>query len=156
MGFTHPGFWAFAKCGIHAAELRTRLPQKEAFAMPGTKQIQDLKDGWAALAAGDMDKLASYYAEDMIFVLPGQDDVLRGRGAFRSALDSIDQALPPGFEIRDLRYCPGDNEIVNIVEFTAKTLPNGSQCAVLFKFGADGLITEERWFVDTEQWKAAF
>jgi len=26
----------------------------------------------------------------------------------------------------------------------------------LFKFGADDLITEERWFVDTEQWKAAF
>jgi hypothetical protein len=31
-----------------------------------------------------------------------------------------------------------------------------SQCAVLFKFGSDDLITEERWFVDTEQWKAAF
>jgi hypothetical protein len=27
---------------------------------------------------------------------------------------------------------------------------------VQFKFGADDLITEERWFVDTEQWKAAF
>jgi hypothetical protein len=25
-----------------------------------------------------------------------------------------------------------------------------------FKFGANDLITEERWFVDTEQWKAAF
>ena len=35
-------------------------------------------------------------------------------------------------------------------------LPNGSQCAFLFKFGADDLITKERWFVDTEQWKAAF
>jgi hypothetical protein len=27
---------------------------------------------------------------------------------------------------------------------------------VLFKFNDDGLVTEERWFVDTEQWKAAF
>jgi hypothetical protein len=53
-------------------------------------------------------------------------------------------------------YCPGDNEIVNVVEFTADKLPNGSQCAILFKFGSDDLITEERWFVDTEQWKAAF
>jgi len=26
----------------------------------------------------------------------------------------------------------------------------------LFKFDPDDLITEERWFVDTEQWKAAF
>jgi ketosteroid isomerase-like protein len=124
--------------------------------MTNTKQIDDLKAGWAALAAGEMDKLASFYAEDMIFVLPGQNDVLKGRSAFRSALDSIGQALPPGFEIKDLRYCPGDNEIVNVLEFTANKLPNGSQCAVLFKFNGDGLITEERWFVDTEQWKAAF
>jgi ketosteroid isomerase-like protein len=124
--------------------------------MASTKQVEDLKAGWAALAAGDMDKLASFYAEDMIFVLPGQDDVLSGRSAFRTALDNIADALPPGFEIKDLRYCPGDNEIVNVVEFTADKLPGGSQCAVLFKFNGDGLITEERWFVDTQQWKAAF
>ena len=124
--------------------------------MSTAKQLEDLKAGWAALAAGDMDKLASYYAEEMIFVLPGQNDVLEGRVAFRAALDGIGQALPPGFDIKDLRYCPGDNEIVNIVEFTSDKLPGGSQCAVLFKFGTDGLITEERWFVDTEQWKAAF
>jgi ketosteroid isomerase-like protein len=124
--------------------------------MANAKQLEDLKAGWAALAAGEMDKLASFYAEDMIFVLPGQNDVLKGRTAFRAALDGIGQALPPGFAIKDLRYCPGDNEIVNVLEFTADKLPNGSQCTVLFKFGADDLITEERWFVDTEQWKAAF
>ena len=82
--------------------------------MANAKQIESLKNGWAALAAGDMDKLASFYAEDMIFVLPGQDDVLDGRTAFRAALDGIGQALPPGFEITSLRYCPGDNEIVNV------------------------------------------
>jgi ketosteroid isomerase-like protein len=124
--------------------------------MANAKQIEALENGWAALAAGEMDKLASFYAEDMIFVLPGQDDVLDGRVAFRAALDGIGQALPPGFDIKSLRYCSGDNEIVNVLEFTADKLPNGSQCAVLFKFGADDLITEERWFVDTEQWKAAF
>jgi len=124
--------------------------------MGSVKQLEDLKAGWAALAEGDMDKLASFYADDMIFVLPGQNDVLEGRAAFRSALDGIGQALPPGFEIKDLRYCQGDNEITNIVEFTSDKLPEGSQCAVLFKFGDDDLITEERWFIDTEQWKAAF
>ena len=103
-----------------------------------------------------MDKLASFYAEDMIFVLPGQDDVLEGRKAFRAALDNIGTALPPGFDIKDLRYCVGDGEIVNVIEFAADKLPGGSQCAVLFKFDKDGLITEERWFTDTEQWKAAF
>ena len=124
--------------------------------MANAKQLEDLKAGWAALAAGEMDKLASFYAEDMIFALPGQNDVLEGRAAFRAALDGIGQALPPGFEIKSLRYCPFDDEIVNVLEFSSDKLPNGSQCAVLFKFGADDLITEERWFVDTEQWKAAF
>ena len=70
--------------------------------MTDTKQVADLKAGWAALAAGEMDKLASFYAEDMIFVLPGQDDVLAGRNAFRTALDGIGEALPPGFDIKDL------------------------------------------------------
>lgn len=124
--------------------------------MANAKQLEDLKAGWAALAAGEMDKLASFYAEDMIFALPGQNDVLEGRAAFRAALDGIGQALPPGFEIKSLRYCPGDDEIVNVLEFSSDKLPNGSQCAVLFKFDANGLITEERWFVDTEQWKSAF
>lgn len=124
--------------------------------MPNAQNVEAVKEGWAALAAGDMDKLAGYYAEDMIFVLPGQDDVLEGRAAFRTALDGIAQALPSGFEITDLRYCPGEDEVVNILEFKADKLPKGSQCAVLFRFNQDGLIREERWFVDTEQWKAAF
>ena len=110
--------------------------------MATNRNIEDLKAGWEALAAGDMDKLASYYAEDMIFVLPGQDDVLKGRAAFRAALDNIGAALPPGFDIKDLRYCPGDGEIVNVIEFTADKLPGGSQCAVLFKFNDDGQVTE--------------
>ena len=124
--------------------------------MASSEQVENLKKGWDALGAGDMDTLASYYAEDMIFVLPGQNDVLEGRAAFRQALDGIGEALPPGFNITDLRYFPGEDEIVNVVEFTADKLAGGSQCAILFKFDGDNQITEERWFVDTEQWKAAF
>ena len=33
--------------------------------MAHAKQLEDLNAGWAALAAGEMDKLASFYAEDM-------------------------------------------------------------------------------------------
>jgi ketosteroid isomerase-like protein len=124
--------------------------------MATSAQITTLEKAWGALGAGEMDTLAGFYAEDMIFVLPGQDDVLRGRAAFRAALDGIDKALPPGFDIKSLRYCAGDDEIVNVVEFTADKLPEGSQCAILFKFDSEGRISEERWFVDTEQWKAAF
>lgn len=117
---------------------------------------KNLEAGWDALARGDFDELASYYTEDMLFVIPGQNDVLTGRAAFRSALDNLTAALPPGFDIKDLRYCLGDDEIVNILEWTSDKLSDGTQSAVLFRFNADGLITEERWYVDTEQWRAAF
>jgi hypothetical protein len=116
----------------------------------------NLAAGWDALAKGAFDELASYYAEEMLFIIPGQDDVLSGREAFREALNNISAALPPGFDIKDIRYCMGEDEIVNIVIWTSDKIPNGSQTAILFKFNADGLITEERWYVDTEQWKAAF
>jgi ketosteroid isomerase-like protein len=121
-----------------------------------SKQMNVLKRAWDALAAGDLDRLASYYANQMIFVLPGQNDVIEGRAAFRAALDGIGQALPPGFKITDLRYCVGENEIVNVVEWTADKVPGGSQSAILWKFDDADRIVEERWYVDTEQWKAAF
>jgi len=116
----------------------------------------NLEAGWDALAKGELDKLASYYAEDMQFIIPGQNDVLAGRVAFREALNNISAAIPPGFDIKSLRYCMGDDEIVNIVEWTSDKIPSGTQSAVLFKFNTDGLVTAERWYVDTEQWKAAF
>lgn len=124
--------------------------------MSDNRNLENLKKSWADLADGNLDSLAAAYIEDMVFVLPGQEDVLEGRQNFRSALDNLGAALPPGFEITDLRYCVGENEITNIVEWKSEKLPQGSQSAVLFKFNADGLVTEERWFVDTEQWKAAF
>ena len=124
--------------------------------MSNDRNLENLKKGWADLAEGNMDSLAAAYTEDMIFVLPGQNDVLQGRQGFREALDNIGAALPPGFDITDLRYCVGVNEITSIVEWKSEKIPAGSQSAVLFKFDPDGLVTEERWFVDTEQWKAAF
>ncbi|MEJ1993832.1 MAG: nuclear transport factor 2 family protein [Limibacillus sp.] len=121
-----------------------------------TGHLSDLvRQGWEALAAGEFDRLAAMYAENMIFVLPGQEDVLEGRAAFRDALDGIGQALPPGFDIAEIRYCEGDGEVVNILRWKSDKLPGGSQCAVLFRFEGDKVV-EERWFVDTEQWKAAF
>ena len=111
--------------------------------------------GWEAVGRGDWDALVADYVEDMIFVMPGQDDVLEGREAFREALSNLGSALPPGFEITSLRQIGEVGEVVSIVEWKSDKLPAGSQLAVLFKI-ADGLVTEERWFVDTEQWKAAF
>ena len=124
--------------------------------MSAHEQSEIIRKGWELLAAGDFDGLAACYTDDMIVVLPGQDDILNGRAAFRSALDNIGQALPPGFDIKSISYSTGDNEVVNIVHFTADKLPNRSQCAVLFRFNNGNRITEERWFVDTEQWKGAF
>ena len=126
--------------------------------MTNVKNIEVLRDAWDALGRGDWDTLAAFYSEDMIFVIPGQNDILRGRSEFRSALENIGDALPPGFEITELRYFSGENngEVVNVVEWTSSKIPDGTQSAILWKFNTAGEITEERWYVDTEQWKIAF
>ncbi len=126
--------------------------------MSNVKNIEVLKAAWDALGRGDWDALAAYYSDDMIFVIPGQNDVLRGRSEFRSALENIGNALPPGFAIKDLRYFSGESndEVVNVVEWTSSKIPDGTQSAILWKFNTAGEITEERWYIDTEQWKAAF
>ena len=110
--------------------------------------------GWNAVGAGDFDTLIADYVDDMIFIMPGQTDALRGRQAFRSALDNLGQLLPPGFEIVELRQIEGDAEVISIVEWKSVKV-TASQLVVLFRFKGDK-IYEERWFVDTEQWKGAF
>ncbi len=125
--------------------------------MDNAKSIEVLRNAWNALGQGDWDALAAFYSNEMIFVIPGQNDVLHGRPAFRSALENIGGALPPGFEITDLRYFAGehDGEVMNVIEWKSTKLPDGTQSAILWKFNSAGDITEERWYVDTEQWKAA-
>ena len=111
--------------------------------------------GWEAVARGDWDGLIADYTDDMVFVMPGQSDVLHGKAAFRGALDDLGSALPPGFEIGSIRQIGDAGEVVSIVEWKSAKVPEGSQLAVLFRL-TGGKIREERWFVDTEQWKAAF
>jgi len=110
--------------------------------------------GWEAVGAGDFDALVADYADDMTFIMPGQEDILRGRQTFRSALDKLGELLPHGFEITGLRHIEGENEVVSIVEWKSNMI-DSSALAVLFRFEGDK-IYEERWFVDTEQWKRLF
>jgi ketosteroid isomerase-like protein len=110
--------------------------------------------GWDAFSAGDFDTLVEDYVEDMAFIMPGQTDVLEGRQAFRAALDGIAQVLPQGFEVTGLHQIEGDNEVVSVVEWNSEKIV-GSQLLILFRFKGDK-IYEERWFIDTEQWKSAF
>ena len=111
--------------------------------------------GWDAVGRGDWDTLIADYTDDMIFVMPGQNDVLKGTAAFRNVLENLADGLPPGFDITSLRHIGESGEVVSVVEWKCDKIPDGSQLAVLFKF-TDGKIHEERWFIDTEQWKAAF
>ena len=110
--------------------------------------------GWDAVGAGDFDSLVADYEEGMTFIMPGQTDVLDGRQAFRSALDGLGEILPPGFEITGLRQIEGENEVISIIEWKSEKVTD-SQLSVLFKFKGDK-IYEERWFIDTEQWKNSF
>jgi ketosteroid isomerase-like protein len=114
-----------------------------------------VKRGWEAVGRGDWDTLIADYTEDMIFVMPGQNDVLKGTAAFRNALENLGAALPPGFEITAIREIGDTGEVVSVMNWKSSKVPDGSQCAVLFRLTA-GKVYEERWFVDTEQWKAAF
>ncbi len=111
--------------------------------------------GWEAVGAGDWDRLIADYTDDMVFAMPGQNDVLNGKEAFRGALNNLGDALPGGFDITGLRQIADGDEVVSIVEWTSTKVPEGSQVAVLFRLRGSK-IHEERWFVDTEQWKAAF
>jgi len=120
-----------------------------------TSNAEIVKRGWQAVARGDWDTLVADYTPDMIFVMPGQNDVLEGTPAFRDVLNNLGSALPPGFEITSIREIGDTGEIVSIVEWKSEKVPDGSQLAVLFRFAGDK-VQEERWFVDTEQWKAAF
>jgi ketosteroid isomerase-like protein len=110
--------------------------------------------GWEAVESGDFDTLVSDYEDEMAFIMPGQENALHGKAAFRSALDGLGEILPPGFEIIGLRQIEGSNEVVSIVEWKSSKVES-SQLAVLFKF-RENKIFEERWFIDTVQWKSSF
>ncbi|MGF1502397.1 MAG: nuclear transport factor 2 family protein [Paracoccaceae bacterium] len=132
------------------------LPAAANPVLERARQVQAVADAWAAFGAGEFDALAAFYAEDTLFVMPGQTDVIEGRSAFRAALDGIGEAVPPGFKIDAVRYLTGPDEVVNIIDWSADKLPEGSTLAITFRFDDEGLISEERWFVDTVQWQAAF
>jgi ketosteroid isomerase-like protein len=110
--------------------------------------------GWDAVGAGDFDALVADYVDNMIFVMPGQADVLEGRQAFRTALDGIGEILPPGFEITGLRHIEEGNEVVSVVNWKSDKI-EASQLSALFRFEGDKVF-EERWFIDTVQWQSAF
>lgn len=111
--------------------------------------------GWEAVGRGDWDVLVADYTEDMRFVIPGQTDVLEGQSNFRQALEGIGDILPPGFDITSMRHIESNDEVVTILEWKSNKIPEGTQSAVLFKMTGEK-VYEERWFVDTVQWKEAF
>lgn len=120
-----------------------------------TNDAETVRLGWELVAKGDWDALLADYVDDLIFVMPGQNDVLEGKVALREVLENLAAGLPQGFEITSIRQIGETGEVVSVVEWKSSKVPDGSQLAVLFRFAA-GKIHEERWFVDTEQWKAAF
>ncbi|MCK6261688.1 nuclear transport factor 2 family protein [Vibrio sp. ZSDE26] len=113
-----------------------------------------VQKGWESVGAGEFDTLVNDYVEEMVFIMPGQSNVLKGRSAFRTALDNLGQILPPGFEITGLRHMQGGSEVISIINWKSNKV-HDSQLTVLFKF-TDEKITEERWFIDTNQWLSAF
>lgn len=111
--------------------------------------------GWEAVVAGDMDTLVADYTDDMVFIMPGQNDLIEGIPDFRAAIERIfGTDSPAGLEITGLRHIEGEGEVVTIWSWKSNTV-EASQMATLFRF-RDDKIYEERWFIDTEQWKGAY
>ena len=109
--------------------------------------------GWDAVAAGDLDTLVADYTDDMIFVMPGQSDIVHGIPDFRAAVENLGAVAPAGFEVVALRHIEGEGEVVTICDWKSNQV-DASQLAALFRFRGNKIF-EERWFVDTEQWKNA-
>lgn len=118
------------------------------------KLTEIIQRGWDAVGAGNFDLLVADYEPDMKFIMPGQADVIEGRQSFRAALDCLGDILPPGFTITGIRQIEGDGEVVSILEWKSNKIA-ASQLTVLFRFNGER-ISEERWFIDTLQWKDAF
>ena len=71
-----------------------------------------------------MDKLASFYAEDMIFILPGQEDLSR-EGPTRDVTDNVacgrlDSREP---EIGDIRLTEADVLVATVGQRTTPVSP---------------------------------
>lgn len=111
--------------------------------------------GWELVAEGDWDTLIQDYSDDAILVIPGQNDVISGASNIHAALTNLGAAVPPGFTVTGVRQIGDGDEVVSIVDWKSDKIPDGTQSAVLFRMSG-GKIFEERWFVDTEAWKAAF
>ena len=119
-----------------------------------TTLTEIVQRGWDAVAEGDMDTLVADYTEDMIFVMPGQTDLIEGIPGFRAAVEKLGAAVPAGFEITGLRHIEENDEVMTICSWKSAKV-EASQLAALFRFRGDK-IYEERWFVDTQQWRGAF
>ena len=114
-----------------------------------------IADGWGLVAKGDWDTLINDYTSDAILVMPGQNDVTSGAPAIHAALTNLGAVVPPGFAVTGVRNIGDGDEVVSVVDWKCDKIPDGTQSTVLFRM-TGGKIFEERWFMDTEQWKAAF
>lgn len=111
--------------------------------------------GWELVAAGDWDTLMNDYVDEAILVMPGQNDVIEGASAIHAALTNLGSVVPPGFAVTGVRQIGDGDEVVSVVDWKSDKIPDGTQSTVLFRM-TGGKIFEERWYMDTEQWKAAF
>ena len=73
-----------------------------------------MQRGCDAVAVGDWETLVADYTEDVIFVMPGQTDILNGIPDFRAVVENLGAAAPSGFDVTGIRHREGDGEVVTI------------------------------------------
>jgi ketosteroid isomerase-like protein len=119
------------------------------------KNIQTVKDFFAAIGGGDRDSLLALVAEDIEWIIPGEDWPLagtyRGHAGLADLLETASQSTETSTEPREF-VAQGDRVLVigfarGRIKATNKTFEDNWIFAITVR---DGKLTSIREYVDTQ------
>jgi ketosteroid isomerase-like protein len=123
--------------------------------MSTQKNIQTVKDFFAAIGAGDKQSLLALAAEDIAWIIPGEDWPLagthRGHAGLADLLETASRTMETSTEPREF-IAQGDRVLVvgfakGKVKATNKTFEDDWIFAITVR---DGKLTSIREYVDTQ------
>jgi ketosteroid isomerase-like protein len=119
------------------------------------KNIQTVKDFFAAIGRGDRDALLALIAEDVEWIIPGKDWPLagthRGYAGLTKLLETASKSIEASTEPREF-VAQGDRVLVvgfatGTIKATSKTFEDDWIFAITVR---DGRLTNIREYVDTQ------
>jgi uncharacterized protein len=123
--------------------------------MSTEKNVQTVKDFFAAIGRGDKEGLLALVAEDLEWVIPGEDWPLagthRGHAGLTSLLQKVSEAVETSTEPREF-VAQGDRVLVvgfatGRIKATNRTFEDHWVFAITVR---DGKVTNIREYIDTQ------